>query len=361
MQTFITGATGVLGRRIVDQLTDHGHQVTGLVRDDAGEAVVEASGGHPAKADLFDADALADAARGADVVIHAATSLPTQTKTDADDWAENDRVRLEGGKLALEAARSIGAERFLTHSVVWAYRNGDEAAIDVDSSPNPDRTTRSAVELEQYLDAAADGVDTVALRYGWLYGPESGQTRSVAQTLLDGDLPVIGGGLTGRAGETVISPVHTVDAARAMVAAAESGLAGTYHVVDDEPVSTDDFFGELARQLGVDEPGRVPAWLAKFFVGGDMVRFLTNDFPTSNDRFVEATGWSPHYQSFRAGIEATVETWLEEGQLVVTDDGYTWADDVPTRYECRNCGRTFEPNVGACPHCDSPNRRPVSG
>jgi len=361
MQTFITGATGVLGRGIVDQLTERGHRVTGVVRDDAGEATVEASGGRPVRADLFDADALADAARGADVVIHAATSLPTKTKIAADDWAENDRVRLEGGQAALNAAESIDAERFVTHSVVWAYRNGDGSPIDVDSAPNPDRTTRSAVEFERHLDDAADGLDTVVLRYGWLYGPESGQTRSVAQTLLDGDLPVIGGGLTGRAGETVVSPIHTVDAAGAMVAAAEAGLDGTYHVVDDEPVTTDAFFGEFANRLDVDEPGRIPGWLARFFVGGDMVRFLTNDFPTSNDRFVEATGWSPRYPTYRAGIETIVETWLDEGQLVVTDDGFTWGDDVPARYECRSCGRTFEPNTGACPHCDSSNRRPVSG
>lgn len=361
MQTFITGATGVLGTRIVDELTDRGHGAIGLVRDEAGERHVEAHGGRAVRADLFDPNELADAAEGAEVVIHAATSLPTETKTEAADWEANDRVRLQGGKAALQAAEAVDADRFLTHSVVWAFRNTDGSPVDVDASPNPDRTTRSAVELERHLESDEHGLDTAVLRYGWFYGPASGQTRSIARTLLDGDLPVIGEGVTGRKGETVISLIHTADAARAMVAAAEAELDGTYHVVDDEPVTTDDFFGALAGLLDVDEPGRIPAWLAKFFVGGDMVRFLTSDFPASNERFVEAADWQPEYETYREGLEATIDAWLDEGALVVAEDGYRWGDDVAARYECRSCGRTFEPNVGTCPHCDASNRRPISG
>lgn len=362
MKVFITGATGVLGKRLVSELADRGHEPIGLVRDEDGEQTVNQCGGRAVYGDLFDVESLVDAAGDADAVVHAATSLPTKTKTEAADWEQNDRVRVEGGKAVLEAAARIDADQFLTHTVVWAYRNEDGSLIDADSAPNTDRTTASVVDAEEaVLEAAQEhGFDASILRYGWLYGPDSGQMHNIAENLLADDLPVIGEGLTGRRGETTISLIHTEDAARAMVSAIEADASGVWDVVDDEPVSTDEFFGEFARALDKDEPGRIPGWLAKFFVGEDMVRFLTNSFPASNDRFVDEVGWEPAYPTYREGLESLVETWLEDGHLVITDDGYAWGDTVPTKYQCRNCGRHFEANTRACPHCESPNQRPLT-
>lgn len=361
MKVFITGATGVFGTRLVDELANRGHEPIGLVRDTDGAQLVEQHGGTPVKGDLFDVDSLVDAAGNADTVVHAATSLPTKTKTEAEDWEKNDRVRVEGGKTALEAAARIDADQFLTHTVVWAFRNKDGSSIDADAAPNTDRTTASVVDAEQAVQEAGrkHGFETSILRYGWFYGPDSGQMHTIAENLLADDLPVIGDGLTGRRGETTISLIHTEDAARAMASAIEADASGVWHVVDDEPVSTDEFFAEFAQLLDMDEPGRIPGWLAKFFVGEDMVRFLTNSFPASNDRFVDEVGWEPKYPTYREGLEAMVTTWLEDGRLVVTDDGYAWGENVSPRYQCRNCGRHFEANTRSCPHCDSSNQRPI--
>lgn len=362
MKVFITGATGVFGTRLVDELANRGHEPVGLVRDNDGAQLVEQHGGIPVKGDLFDVDSLADAAGNADVVVHAATSLPTKTKTEAEDWEQNDRVRVEGGKSALEAAARINADQFLTHTVVWAFRNEDGSLIDQDAAPNTDRTTASVVDVEQAVQEAGrkHGFDTSILRYGWFYGPDSRQMHNIAENLLADDLPVIGDGLTGRRGETTISLIHTEDAARAMASAIEADASGVWNVVDNEPVSTDEFFAEFAQLLDVDEPGRIPGWLAKFFVGEDMVRFLTNSFPVSNDRFVDEVGWEPKYSTHREGLEMIVNTWLEDGCLVVTDDGYAWGENVSSQYQCRNCGRHFEANTRACPHCDSANQWPIT-
>ena len=166
--------------------------------------------------------------------------------------------------------------------------------------------------------------------------------------------------MTGRRGETTVPLLHTADAARAMASAVEADASGVWYVVDDEPASTDEFFGEFARLLGVDEPGRVPGWLARLLVGRDTVRFLTNSFPTTNDRSVDAVGWEPEYPTYREGLESTVESWLADGRLVVTADGHAWGDDVASRHQCRNCGRQFEADARTCPHCDSPNGRRVA-
>lgn len=357
MRVFVTGATGVLGRRLVADLADRGHEVVGLARDDEGERLVAERGGRPFRGDLFDADSLAEGAEDADAIVHLATALPTETGTSAEDWERNDRVRLDGARASLAAADRAGVDHVLTHGVVWAYRNDDGSAIDEGAEPNTDRTTASAVELESLFDDA--DVATTVLRYGWLYGPESGQFRTMARNVLSGDLPVVGDGLLGR-GDTTVSLLHTADAARAMAEAVEREATGVYHVVDDEPVTTADFFAEFADLLAADDPGRVPGWLAKFFVGGDMVRFLTNDFPADAERFRREVGWEPTYPTYREGLAATVQSWLDDGTLVVDGDGYAWASEVTTHYECRECGRHYAANDRTCPNCDATNERPVS-
>lgn len=317
MNVFVAGATGVLGRRCVSQFATAGHDVVGLARDRTGDSIIEEAGGSPHRGDIFEKETLREAASGADVIIHAASAFPTKTKTSAEDWEKNDQIRITGTRHLLDVAANVGADQFLTHSVVWAVRAPDGSEIDEKSTPNPDRTTESAIKVENLARERAqeESFDSAILRYGWFYGPESGQTKQIGENLVNGDLPIIGSGLLGR-GDTTISLTHTIDAGRAMVAAAESDVEGIYHVVDNEPVTTTEFFSEFAAQLDADEPSKVPPWLAKMFVGQDMVRFMTNSFPTSNERFMEATGWEPRYPTYRQGINQIVNTWESEGEIV---------------------------------------------
>src|SRR5689334_9715480 len=96
VRLFIAGATGVLGRELIRQFRGRGHEVLGLARDPRGEQAIGSLGGAPRRADLFDAEALARAAEGAEVVVHAATAIPVKTRTRPEDWALNDRIRREG-------------------------------------------------------------------------------------------------------------------------------------------------------------------------------------------------------------------------------------------------------------------------
>jgi hypothetical protein len=49
----------------------------------------------------------------------------------------------------------------------------------------------------------------------------------------------------------------------------------------------------FADLLDAPSPRRIPWWLARPLAGTDMVRFLTSPFPTTNERFRDATGWEP--------------------------------------------------------------------
>src|SRR2546426_6629059 len=107
MRVFVVGATGVLGRHVVRELVARGHEVSGLVRAPLNEPVLRSLGALPAHGDLFDADSLARAAAGAEVVMHLATAVPSGTRQTLRDWQMNDRIRTEGTANLLDAARRV--------------------------------------------------------------------------------------------------------------------------------------------------------------------------------------------------------------------------------------------------------------
>ncbi|WP_117591427.1 NAD-dependent epimerase/dehydratase family protein [Haloprofundus halophilus] len=316
MRVFVAGATGVLGRRLVSQFADRGHEVVGLTRDAEGDDLVADRGGEPYRGDLFDADSLALAAEGADVVVHAATSIPTDPLAAENEWERNDRVRREGARALTTAAASVGATQYLQQSVVWVAANSRGDFFDESSPPQPTRLTQSAVDAEQIAMAASETAPFSAsiLRCGVFYAPDAVHTRQYAERLLRRRLPAISRGPLGR-GEVVIAPLHADDAASAFVAAAESEATGRWHVVDDEPVSTREFLETFAALLDAPRPIPLPAWVVRMTVGPAAVSQFTTSMPTTNDRFRESTGWDPTYPTYREGLRQVVDRWQGDGTL----------------------------------------------
>lgn len=310
MRVFIAGATGVLGRRVVRQLTERGHEVVGLARDERGREAIQRLGGEGFVGDIFDAQALAAAVSRADVVVHAATSIPTKVASGPADWALNDRLRREGTRSLTEAAARLGARTYVQQSVVWVARPADDSFFD-ERTPveRPDELYRSAFEGEQIAAAAGEryGFDVAVLRCGGFYAADASHTRAFAEGLLKRRLPLIGGGAA------VSANLHVDDAAGAFVAAAEAGRGGLWHVTDDEPTTIREMLSEFARRLGAPAPPRLPLWLARLFLWKGVIEFFTRSTRTSNRLFREEVGWSPRFPSFGAGLGEVVGTWRTEG------------------------------------------------
>lgn len=147
MRIFLAGATGVLGIRLVPLLVEAGHEVAGTTRSpEKGERVREL-GGEPVVLDVFEKERLVEAvtAFGPEVVMHQLTALPDDPARIAEAAAANARIRSEGTRNLLAAARAAGAPRFLAQSIAW----------------NPPSEHETLV-----LEAGG-----VVLRYGRLYGP----------------------------------------------------------------------------------------------------------------------------------------------------------------------------------------------
>src|ERR1044072_4851481 len=129
-------ATGARGRRLSPLLVLLGHEVTGTTRSAAKAGSIEAMCGRPVIIDVFDADRLKQAAVAArpDAVIHQHTDLP-----DVNDPAKyaatreaNARIRIEGTRNLMAAAKAAGVRRAIAQSVAFAYAPGAEPHHDAD-------------------------------------------------------------------------------------------------------------------------------------------------------------------------------------------------------------------------------------
>jgi nucleoside-diphosphate-sugar epimerase len=281
VRVFVAGATGVLGRRLVREFCARGDSVVGLVRSPAGEQLVASLGGESRRADLFDAEALARAAEGCEVIVHAATSIPVKTRPGPKDWQMNDRIRREGTRALAACAAKVGAKLYLQQSVIWIARPADGSPFDEDAPAEPDPVSRSAFDGEEIAGEAGGkhGFDVSVLRCGWFYGADAAHTRFFADGLRARRLPVIG------KGDAVRAILHLDDAADAFVAASAAPRSGLWHVVDDRPVSVREFMDYFAERLAAP-PAEAGSGLAGASGGGVVCRRFLHHIFTDLERAV---------------------------------------------------------------------------
>jgi nucleoside-diphosphate-sugar epimerase len=179
MRIFLAGATGVIGQRLAVLLRDAGHEVAGTTRTDAKAAMLRSLGVMPVVVDVFDADALARAVSQAraEIVIHQLTDLSSAPGTPGYPAAQeaNRRLRIEGTRNLMRAAKLACVRRVVAQSIAFAYAPGEGArgeddSLDVAAEGTRQLTVQGIVALEHEVLKTA-GVDGVVLRYGYLYGP----------------------------------------------------------------------------------------------------------------------------------------------------------------------------------------------
>jgi nucleoside-diphosphate-sugar epimerase len=300
MRVFVTGATGVIGKRVVPLLLAGGHRVTALARTPERGASLAQLGADVVTGDLFDATRLARQLDGHDAVINLATHMPRSTNLMLlrFAWRENDRVRRDGSRALAEAARAAGVRRLVQESFAPIYEDGGAAWIDESHPVRPAPYNRTVLDAERSAARFADaGGVGVVLRFALFYGPDSQFLHDMAKMARRGWLPLPG------APDAYVSSVSHDDAAAAAVAAL--GVpSGIYNVVDDEPLTRADWGAALAGASGARPPRPMPRWLAA--LGGSTFELLSRSQRMSNRKLREAGGWAPRLASVRQGFVSAV-------------------------------------------------------
>jgi nucleoside-diphosphate-sugar epimerase len=154
-------------------------------------------------------------------------------------------------------------------------------------------TTAAMNHLDQVVTAAGG----IALRYGNFYGAPDATIKAIRKR----QYPMVGDG------EGFMPFIHVDDAAAATALAIEHDGPAIYNIVDDESAPAREWLPALADALGAKRPRRVPAWLARMFVGEDMVNMAAESRGASNAKAKRELGWTLRYPSWRQGFVASFE------------------------------------------------------
>ena len=300
MKVMVVGASGAIGRRLVPQLIERGHDVIGSARSPVKAELLRTLGAESVLLDALDARAVRKAVAAAqpDAIVHQATALTgiSDLKHFDRTFAKTNRLRTEGTDNLLAAAREAGVDKFVAQSNAnhrYAREGGPVKSEDDPLDSNPVAAARESVAAMEYLDTAVTGAGGIALRYGIFYGDPDDE---LVEAVRARKFPVVGGG----GGDW--SFIHLDDAAAATVLALEHDGPAVYNIVDDEPSPTCEWLPELARILGARPPQHFPRLLGRLFAGEAPVVMATESRGASNAKAKRELGWSLRYPSWRQGF-----------------------------------------------------------
>ena len=291
MRVLLAGASGAIGRRLVPQLLEAGHHVTGLTR---GKGALPGSGAEWIVADLLDREAVLTAVEGEefDAVIHQATDL-ARPPLSYPHMLMTNRLRSEGTSTLIAAARHVGAKKFITASVFYGYGFtdlGPEPVVETDafgllSTASLDPVHHALLSNEQQTHAFGG----VSLRYGLLYGDAP---ALVVASDWNGELPVL----------------HVADAAAAAVRALEKGKPGaTYNIADDRPVSWRELQRAAAIAAGRHFPLALPSWALRASAPFAAELLTRTSMRLSTAKARRELGWRPQFPNYVEGLRGAIE------------------------------------------------------
>ena len=296
MNVAVTGATGFIGSHVVQDLLEHGHQVTALVRADDQAQAVAARGATPAVVDLYDREAVASLFGRADGAIHTA-SPGDETSANLDSAVAD---------AAIDAFAGTG-KPYTQISGAWIY--GGNRSITEESPLDAPALVAWREPIEQRVLNTAD-MRGVVIVSGTAYGDGGGGVPGV---LLGsprddaGDLIMLG------TGDQHWATVHVADLADAFRRVLENNSARGRYIAGDGANPT---VAELtsAAAAAVGAPGAVPGSdsEARARLGDYFAEVLLLDQGTTAARARTELGWEPSHpglvEEFRHGSYASAVT-----------------------------------------------------
>lgn len=262
MKVTVTGATGLIGSKLVSRLKQRGDEVTVLSRN-PGRAR-DALGVEAVAWDLVSQPAPVEALAGRGGVVHlAGESVAQRWSDDAKRAIRDSRVigtrNLVAGLRAAEPRPRVLA----SSSAVGIYGAHGDERVEESTPPAADFLAQVCAEWEGEADAAAElEMRVVKLRTGVVLDKDGGALKQMLAPFKAG----VGGPVAG--GEHYMPWIHVDDIVGIYLAALDDDAwSGPVNATAPEPATNRDFSKALGRALRRPAVAPVPAFALKLLYG----------------------------------------------------------------------------------------------
>lgn len=295
MHIFITGASGFIGRAVVDELLRNGHTVTGLARNDESAQKLTSMGAQVHRGSIDDLASLKAGAAASEGVIHLAFD---HNFADFVGSCRRDALAIE----AIGAALADTNRPFVVTSGLMLLPKGRLVTEDdLPDTSNIMTATRGANE-KVALDFANKGVRVSVMRLAPTNHGEGDQgfiTVLAAKAIEKGVSAYVGDG-SNRWPAT-----HRLDAATAFRLALEKGEAGAvYHAAAEDGVLVKEIAEEIGRRLNVPVVSKSTDEAPAHF--GWLGSFLGADAYASSIKTTNHLGWKPTHPGLLSDIKTGI-------------------------------------------------------
>lgn len=247
MKIAITGATGFLGKRAAEILNEQGHEVIALGRNTKKIESLSTEGIEVISCDLKDKNALKEAFKGCDMVVHSA-ALSSAWGRYEDFYQAN----VTGTINVAEACRANSVKRLVHISTPSLYVTKENRLQVKESDPLPpmaiNHYANTKRQAEEKLKEIQD-LEFIILRPQGIYGPGDQALFPRLKRLADkGIVPIIG------EGDNLVDLTYVDNVVHAIVQSIHAGkeaIGETFNITNDDPVNNSEMLKTLFDQLEV--------------------------------------------------------------------------------------------------------------
>jgi nucleoside-diphosphate-sugar epimerase len=313
MKVLITGATGFVGRVLVDSLIDANCDITALVRESSSillEEVVQVAGCDLKELLLSRSSSqnkIKQILQGIDVVIHLAARVHVMEDNSADSLTEFRTINRYATLVLARLASESGVKRFVFLSSIGVNGNNNQKPFTENDSPKPhDLYAISKYEAEQGLLALAKETDmeVVIIRPPLVYSSNAPGNFNSLVKWMGRPIPLPFGAIHNQ--RSLVALDNLVNFISLCVDRQKSPKAANqvFLISDGEDVSTTQLLRKVAKALNHHTPSGIKAWLvpvpvsimtffAKLLGKGAVANRLFGSLQVDSSKARDLLGWKP--------------------------------------------------------------------
>jgi nucleoside-diphosphate-sugar epimerase len=293
MRILVTGGTGFTGTALVVRLRELGHEVVALDYKEGLQCdALRERGAEVVIGSVTDRDAVTRSMKDVELVFHLAAAFRELNVPNSF----YDDVNVHGTRVVLEAARKLGARKFVYCSTCGVHGNVDHPPADEDAPIQPaDYYQRTKYEAEPLVKReAGPSMEIVILRPAAIYGPgDPERFFMIFKRVAQGTFPMFG------SGRTLYHPLYIDNLVDSFLLCMPPGVGhGREYLIADEkyyPIE------EIVRAVGraLDVPVRIPHYPVWPVVAvGHVVEKICKPFGITPPIFPRRVDWYRQNRAF---------------------------------------------------------------